>query len=235
MKVGAFCITDFEQATSNIEPTYSALSGAITGLAKAASEAQEFEAARVWWLLAELCMMMLETTNRNEPFRPYLLIGDRHSMSPATMLDEEYLFLKDLVDGLPDGLLKARVSDLLWITPRLKHIRHARAAIDGYATLPLNDEVWYQEGRECFQRALSLAKMIGQGAEGRLANLTQIIMDAIEQAVQKELAFAVGLVETVIEYRLEHPDVPELPEKMAELGHRFMSKEDVFSESPRVS
>jgi len=228
LKVGAFCITDFEQATSNIEPTYSALSGAITGLAKAASEALEFEAARVWWLLAELCMMMLETTNRNEPFRPYLLIGDRHSMSPATMLDEEYLFLKDLVDGLPDGLLKARVSDLLWITPRLKHIRHARAAIDGYATLPLIDEVWYQEGRECFQRALSLAKMIGQGAEGRLANLTQVIMDAIEQAVQKELAFAVGLVETVIEYRLEHPDVPELPEKMAELGHRFVSKKDVF-------
>lgn len=228
LNVGAFCIADFEQATSEIEPTYSALSGAMTGLAKAASETQEFQAARIWWLLADLCMMMLDTTNRNEPFRPYLLIGDQHSMSPATMLDEEYVFFKDLVDGLPNGLLKARVSDLLWITPRLKHIRYARAAIDGYATVPLSDEVWYQEGRECFQRALSLAKMIGPGAEGRLATLTQTIMDAIELAVHKELAFAVGLVETVIEYQLEHTDVPELPEKMAELGHRFVSKKDVF-------
>ncbi|WEL90918.1 hypothetical protein P0D90_14880 [Pseudomonas sp. CBSPCBW29] len=155
LRLGAFSQSDHERATSGIEPTYSALSGALTGLAKAASEAQEFEAARVWWLLADLCMMMLDTSNRNEPFRPYLLIGDRHSMSPASMVDEEYVFFKDLVDCLPNGLLKARVSDLLWITPGLKHIRHARAAIDCYATVPLNDEVWYQEGRECFQRALS--------------------------------------------------------------------------------
>lgn len=228
LRVDAFCQADFEQATSEIEPSYSALSGAMTALAKAASEAQEFEAARVWWLLADLCMMMLDTTNRNEPFRPYLLIGARHSMSPASMHDEEYLFFKDLVDGLSNGLLKARVSDLLWITPRLKHIRHARAAIDGYATVPLNDEVWYQEGRECFQRALSLAKMIGPGAEGRLTNLTQAIMDAIAQAIHQELPFAVGLVETVIEYRLDHSEVPELPEKMAELGRCFASRKDVF-------
>lgn len=229
LRLGAFSQSDHERATSGIEPTYSALSGALTGLAKAASKAQEFEAARVWWLLADLCMMMLDTSNRNEPFRPYLLIGDRHSMSPASMVDEEYVFFKDLVDCLPNGLLKARVSDLLWITPGLKHIRHARAAIDCYATVPLNDEVWYQEGRECFQRALSLAKMIGPGAEGRLTTLTQMIMDATKQAIHQELAFSVGLVETVIEYRLDHPEVPELPEMMAELGQRFQSKNDVFS------
>ncbi|MCE0877168.1 DUF4209 domain-containing protein [Pseudomonas monteilii] len=228
LSVGAFCKSDFNQATSGIEPTYTALSGALTGLAKAASEAQKYEAARVWWLLADLCMMMLDTANRNEPFRPYLLIGDRHSMSPASMVDEDYLFFKDLVESLPEGLLKARVSDLLWITPGFKHIRHARAAIDGYATVPLNDEIWYQEGRECFQRALSLTKMIGRGDEGRLSNLTQAIMDAIDQAIHQELPFAVGLVETVMDYQLEHPEVSALPEKVAELGRCFVSKQDIF-------
>ncbi|WEL90917.1 hypothetical protein P0D90_14875 [Pseudomonas sp. CBSPCBW29] len=56
-----------------------------------------------------------------------------------------------------------------------------------------------------------------------------MIMDATKQAIHQELAFSVGLVETVIEYRLDHPEVPELPEMMAELGQRFQSKNDVFS------
>ena len=70
LRLDAFSKSDFERAIFGIESTYSALSGALTGLAKAASEAQEYEGARVWWLLADLCMMMLDTTNRNEPLRP---------------------------------------------------------------------------------------------------------------------------------------------------------------------
>lgn len=228
LRLSAFSKSDFERATSDIDPTYAALSKALTGLAKAASEAQAYEAARVWWLSADLCMMMLDTTNRNEPFRPYLLIGNRHSMSPASIVDEEYVFFSEVVDCLPGGLLKARVSDLLWVTPGLKHIRHARAAIDGYATVPLNDELWYQEGRECFQRALCLAKMIGRGDEGRLTALTQAVIDAAKQAAQQELVFAVGLVETIIEYRLDHPEARELPQMLDELGRHFVDKKDVF-------
>ncbi|XVN19781.1 DUF4209 domain-containing protein [Pseudomonas corrugata] len=37
-----------------------------------------------------------------------------------------------------------------------------------------------------------------------------------------------GLFETVIEFRLDHPEVSALPEKMAELGRCLMSRKDVF-------
>ncbi|XVJ50101.1 DUF4209 domain-containing protein (plasmid) [Pseudomonas sp. UBT] len=228
LRVDAFRQAELELATCEIEPTYSALSEALSGLAKAASAREAFEEARVWWLMADLCSLMLDVSNHNEPFRPYLVMGNQHSMTPATLAIEEFEFFRDVVDDLPNGLLKARVSDLLWITPGLRHIRHALAAIDGYASVPINDDYWYQEGRECLHRALTLAKQIRTGGGDRLSVITAMVMDAIRRAIEQELGFVVGLVQTVMEFGLDHPDAPELPEMMAELGRSFAEKNDIF-------
>lgn len=228
LRVDAFRQAELERALYEIEPTYLALSEALTSLARTASETEAFEEARIWSLMADLCSMMLDNANRNEPFRPYLIMGDRHSMVPASMLDEELEFFRDVVDLLPEGLLKARVSDLLWITPGLRHIRHARAAIDGYTTTPLNDDYWYQEGRECLHRALTLARQIGAGGGDRLTSLTEMVMDAIKLAVKQQLMFSVGLAETVMDFRLDHPDTSVIPEMLAELGRSFDERKDIF-------
>jgi hypothetical protein len=228
LRVDAFRQAELELATCEIEPTYSALSEALSGLAKAASAKEAFEEARVWWLMSDLCSMMLDVSNHNEPFRPYLVMGNRHSMTPATLAIEEFEFFRDVVDDLPDGLLKARVSDLLWITPGFRHIRHALAAIDGYASVPINDDCWHQEGRECLHRALTLAKQIRAGGGDRLSVITATIMDAIRRAIEEKLVFAVGLAQTVMEFRLDHPDISALPEMLAELGRSFDESKDIF-------
>lgn len=228
LRIDAFRQSELERIACEIEPTYSALSGALSDLARVASEKEAFEEARVWWLLGDLCSMMLDVTNHNEPFRPYLVMGNRHSMVPATLANEEFEFFRDVVDELPDGLLKARVSDLLWITPGRRHIRHALAAIDGYTSVPINDEYWHQEGRECLHRALTLAKQIRAGGGDRLSVITAMIMDATRRAIEEKLVFSVGLAQTVMEFGLDHPDALELPEMMAELGRSFDESKDIF-------
>ncbi|WP_439958757.1 DUF7380 domain-containing protein [Pseudomonas silesiensis] len=52
-----------------MESTYSA-SEAMTSLAKAAPARKYSRRRGVWWLMADLCSMMLDVANRNEPYRP---------------------------------------------------------------------------------------------------------------------------------------------------------------------
>lgn len=224
LRTDVFCTLELERFTSEIEPTYPALCAALTSEASAASERAAFEEARILWLLSDLSMMMLDVTNRNEPFRSYT----PHSMAPKSISDEEFLFFRDVVEGIPTGLLKARVSDLLWTAPKLKHIQHARAAIDGYACVPLNDDYWYREGRDCLHRALTIARQIGAGGEDRLKSLTDKLMEAIARAVEQRDMLAPRLVQTVMEFGLDHPESRKLPESMAELGRAFDKSKDVF-------
>jgi len=89
-------------------------------LADAARErltSEDFAGARVLWLLSDLCSMMLNPSNPNEPFRPFAILEDRRSLAISDVTDEEFDFLELAIDELSTGLVKARVAEVLWVTP----------------------------------------------------------------------------------------------------------------------
>lgn len=73
--------------------------------------------------------------------------------------------------------LKARVADLVWLKQRPRNIQFALAAIDAYRLIPLDTETWLRGGHECWERAISLARMLKAGAGTRLAEIEIAILD----------------------------------------------------------
>lgn len=219
--VEAFPSIELERLLVDVELRYSSYWQALSTHARTAVERSEMSNAKALWLMADLCAMMLEPENRNEPFKPYAIYDNRRSMALSDLEAGEYEFIQAIVGDLGDGLVKARLSDVLWATPGQRHLRHALAAIDGYATLPLQEGTWHVDGRDCMHRALTLARQVGKGGGDRLERLTQRLFEALTIALEQQNEFATALADTVMVFRLTHADSTDLPSRLSEAGRSF--------------
>ena len=72
------------------------------------------------FLLSNICSPMIDLESRNEPFKPFMIIGNERSFLPIDLTKEEILYLLSIVDGDFPPILKARIADILWIysTPK---------------------------------------------------------------------------------------------------------------------
>lgn len=199
-------------------PVYGELWSVLSDAARTALENGDPEQGRVLWLLAELCSMTLQPRNANEPFLPFAFDKDRHTLTMQELSDADFDFLAQAVDLLDQGLLKARVADVLWSTKSRRNIRHAHAAIDGYATVSLDEKSWYDGASECITRALELAKSIGNGGGNRLELLTNKIMGAIETAAQVESPVFPILADLAMEFRLTVDDPIPLADRLVQVA-----------------
>ena len=147
---------------------YSAMWQALSAAARSAIEQGRVEHGKVLWLLADACSMMLSPSSPNEPFKPFAVFHDRRSVIPDDLLDTDITFFAEIVDAVDDNWLKARLSDLLWLKGKPRNTAFALKAIDAYRCLPLDTDTWVHGGRECWPRAISLARMLKRGAGDRL-------------------------------------------------------------------
>ncbi|MDR5792100.1 DUF4209 domain-containing protein [Caballeronia sp. LZ008] len=117
-------------------------------------------------LLAHATSMMLAPMSINEPFRPMLSLTDgRRSALPSDFSIEDLSLLASFVDFVDNPWLRARLSDLAWLTLRPPNPKFALMAINAYVTIPLRLETWIAGGDDCWRRAVSLARMLRRTAE----------------------------------------------------------------------
>ncbi len=156
----------------------------------------------------------------NEPFSPMRDGGSAFGHSDD-LSDDDILFFSQIVDQIDDIWLKARLADLVWLKNRVLGIRFALIAIDAYRSINLDTENWISGGRECWQRALSLARMLRRGAEDRLKEMESTIITSFEAAKIEEGFLSLWLSDLLKEYGLGRGKSNHIAQKLESLAGEF--------------
>jgi hypothetical protein len=181
-----FVECDWKSSLADIEREgYSSMWQAFSSAARKASEDNRQPHGKALWLLADACSMMLSPKSLNEPFKPFMVMEGRRSVIPDDLSESDIAFYVEIVDAIDDAWLKARVADLVWLKQRPRNVQFALAAIDAYRRIPLDAETWVRGGRECWERAISLARMLKAGAGTRLTEMEATILDAFNTATKE--------------------------------------------------
>ncbi len=179
------------------------------GLAAAAKQRlQDGDVAgsKVLRLLADACSMMLKPDNSDAPFKP---MWGRHSAIPEDLGDEALNLFAVAVQEIDHVWVKARLADLLWI--RKHDHKMARMAIEAYREIPL-DNARSRDRIECWQRALSLARQLGD--KDRHSEMVGAVLQVLRDTVAKEESLCLSLSELLFGEKLKNEIVLEVAQSL---------------------
>ena len=109
-------------------------------------------------LLANICLLKLNSESRNDPFQPFMTWGNKRSFLPIDLTDEEILYLSSIVDEDLPPILKARIADILWTYSKPKNKKHSEIAIENYISMDVFDDFFEPDVYVFWERAAMLAK-----------------------------------------------------------------------------
>lgn len=206
---------------------YSSMWQAFSSAARKASEDNRPSHGKALWLLADACSMMLSPKSLNEPFKPYMVMEGRRSVIPDDLSESDIAFYAEVVDAIDDAWLKARVADLVWLKQRPRNVKFALAAIDAYRLIPLDRETWVRGGRECWERSISLARMLKSGAGTRLAQMETTILDTFNAATKESGFLALWLADLLEAHGLGRTHSTAIAQRLSELAVEFEGDGDL--------
>jgi hypothetical protein len=206
---------------------YSAIWQAFSSAAREASEKGLTKEGKVLWILADACSMMLAPSSQNEPLKPYAVLRDKRSVNPDDFHEFDIAFLGEIVDAVDDSFLRARLADLVWLKGSPRDVSFALKAIEAYRSIPLDVETWISDGKECWQRALALAQMLGSGAGTRLQEMEVSILNAFHSATAADGFFGHWLAELLRANRLGRASQAHVAGKLEILARGFTSDADL--------
>lgn len=206
---------------------YSAMWQGFSAAARKAIEEGHQNQGKALWLLADACSMMLKPSSINEPFKPFMVVEGKRSVVADDFSEEDIVFFSQIVDEIDDPWLKGRLADLVWLKNRSLGFKFALAAIDAYRMLPLDVNTWVRGGRECWERTISLAKMLKAGAGDRVEKITEVITATFEAAKIEDGFLALWLADMLEENHLGHKKAADIAEKLGEMAGDFDSAGDL--------
>jgi uncharacterized protein DUF4209 len=206
---------------------YSSMWQAFSGSAKLAMGNGRIAQGKVLWLLAEACSMMLTPSSTQEPYRPYIVIDGKRSVIPDDLTESDISFFALIVDVADYPFLKARLADLVWLRQQPRDVQFALAAIDAYRLVPLDTETFLHGGRECWERALRLTLLLGDGAGERLNDMVKSILEAFKSASVDDRYLALWLSELLDDNRLGRSQARLIAEHLEALARGFDTAGDL--------
>jgi len=206
---------------------YPSMWQAFSAAAHTAMDEGAVERGKVLWLLADACSMMLSPSSQNEPFKPFMVMGGRRSVIPDDLSDTDIKLFADVVDAIDDVWLKARLADLVWLKKTPRDATFALKAIDAYRSMPLDAETWVHGGRDCWTRAINLARMLKAGAGDRLLQMEASIIVAFNAATQVDGFLGLWLADLLRSNRLGRTHCTDLAKKLEALGREFDGEGDL--------
>lgn len=206
---------------------YSTMWQAFSAAARRSIEQGQNEYGKVFWLLADACSMMLSPSSPNEPFKPFAVFHDRRSVVPDDFHDADILFFGEIVDAVDDDWLKARLSDLVWLKGKPRNTAFALKAIDAYRGLSLDTDTWIHGGRDCWPRAISLARMLKGVAGDRLAQMEAKIVVAFNAATRADGFLGLWLSDLLKSNGLGRVHRADMARKLEALAHEFDGEGDL--------
>ena len=206
---------------------YSAMWQAFSAAARSAMEEGCNEHGKVLWLLADACSMMLSPSSTNEPFKPYAVFHDRRSVIPDDLAESDIDFFAEIAEEVEDVWLKARLADLSWLKKKPRAVVYATTAIDAYRSIPLDTETWIRGGRECWERAISLALMLKAGAGDRLEKMAASIVVSFNSATRQDGFLGLWLADLLKASGLARAHCSDIARKLEVLAREFDGEGDL--------
>ena len=194
---------------------------AFSAAAKDAVLEGRTEHGRVLRLLANVCSKQLEPSSQNEPFQPLFYAPEGRSTIPDDFDESDIAFFALIADDIGNPWLKARLADLVWLRERSFGVKFAQDAIDSYRSVPLDTWTWYLGGRECWERAIGLARSIGSAAGNRAAEIESSLFNAFSLTTSQDDFFAYHLAEVLKDNRLGKDHATKIATKLETLAHEF--------------
>lgn len=204
---------------------YSAMWHELTGAAKKAMDAGQTPEGKVLWLLADACSMMLKPKKHTEPFEPIFRSSEGRSVLPEDFTDADIAFFAAIIDEVGEPWIKGRLADILWLRGQPKDPNHALAAIDAYRSLAIDTQTWVCGSRECWERAISLAIIMRDGAGDRLQEMRDTILTAFNEATVEDGFLTMWLSDLLAEHRLvKRDEMRGIAEKLEQLAGEHDAK-----------
>jgi len=200
---------------------YSSMWQALSAAARQAMKEGREKDGKVLWLLADACSMKLAPTSMNTPFKPLMVMEGRRSAHPEDFSESDVTLFAEIVDSVDEVWLKARLADLVWFKQPKREVRFALAAIDAYRLIPLDTQTWVRGGRECWARAIQLARMLKAQAGGRLAEIEATVFAAFENSAKEDGFLALSLADLLEPSRSLRDQSATIAEKLELLAHQF--------------
>jgi len=145
----------------------------------------------------------------------------RRSALPDDLSESDVEFFSQIVEAVDDPWLRARLADLTWHRQAKRDVRYALAAIDAYRSIALNTENWVRGGRECWARAIRLARMLGRGAGDRVAAIESTIVKVLDAATTKDGFLGVWLADLLDSNGLGRTQCGVVARRMEALAAEF--------------
>lgn len=195
--------------------------------AEKASNENKITYAKIFRLLHDAAGMMLTPESINEPFKPFFIMQDRRSAVPDDFLEQDVTFFSGIIDQITNSKLKARLADLVWHLQRPRNIQFALTAIDCYRSIPLERAGWISGNNKCWERAISLCRMLGPGAGDRVIQIEASILQRINTASTDDGFLALWLADILKKYRLGQKQQDLIAEKLQSLAESFDGVSDI--------
>lgn len=206
---------------------YSSMWQAFSAAARQAIDEGRHSHGKVLWLLADACSMILAPKSVNEPFKPFMVMDGRRSVIPDDLSETDVAFYSQIVDAADDPWLKARLADLTWLKQTKRDVRFALAAIDAYRSIILDTQTWVRGGRECWARAIELARMLRGGAGDRIPEIEVAILKAFESATKQDGFLGLWLADLLESNGLGRSQRVVVAQKLETLAGEFEADGDL--------
>ncbi len=216
-----------EALASASRDCYSSMWQAFSSAARTAIDDGRTEHGKVLWLLADACSMMLSPASLNEPFKPVAVFHDRRSVIPDDLFEADVEFFASIVADIDDIRLKARLADLVWLKKKPRDVSFALTSIDAYRAIPLDTETRIRDGRECWERAIRLARMLKAGAGGRVAQMEATIITAFNGAEANDGFLGLWLAVLLKSNELGRDHKTVVAQKLEDLAKAFDGEGDL--------
>ena len=198
---------------------YTSIAQALNTAARKAEDEGRQPRGKLLRLLDKACWMRLSPSKRNEPFDDPDVVGRWRSPIPNDFADSQIEFFAEIMESIDSPLLKGRLAELVWHCKQPREAKFALAAIDSYMQLPLDADTWFSDGALCWQRAISLSRII-KGLD-RLDQIESSIVAALESATTQGGFYGHHLADTLMSSGLAISHSVTVAEKLEMLAGEF--------------
>lgn len=209
--------------TSARRPSYGSIWQSLSSAASVALEDGRDAHSKILWMLADACSMMLKPKSINEPFAPFAVFDGRRSALPEDFSDDDIELLAVVAGELDDHSVRGRIADLVWLRKKPRSAKHALEAIDAYRSLPLDTDTWNHDGRQCWERAISLAHQLGRGAGTRLADIEAALLARFDSDESDSPFFHLSLALVLLEHGLGKSHAAHVASSLAGRGSTLVA------------
>ena len=172
-------------------------------------------------LLANICLLKLNSESRNDPFQPFMTYGNKRSFLPIDLTDEEILYLSSIVDEDLPPILKARIADILWTYSKLKNKKHSEIAIENYISMDVFKDFFQPDVYVFWERAVMLAKQTKNSS--LIEKIKSKLLNKIDNPSTSWNFHLLKIIEifdnTDLDKGLNHELAEKLLEKQKEFNH----------------